>query len=90
MNKRMRAVVNTITRTYSEMSTRWRVVSISLASVTIIGLAVILFMPSDEEPRARQYTAFKSCLLTDSKGIAGEPASFVWDGMQRASLKTIS
>ena len=39
-------------------------------------------------PRARVYTAFDACLLTDSGGVAGAQAAPVWAGMQAASLKT--
>lgn len=90
MKKRIQAITNAVTRTYSGMSTTRRFVAVFLASATITGLIVVFFAVSGTEPRARQYTSFKSCLLTDSKGIAQEPASFVWDGMQRASLETLS
>jgi basic membrane lipoprotein Med (substrate-binding protein (PBP1-ABC) superfamily) len=65
-------------------------VSAVLAVSVIIGGALIWFLPEDEAPRARQYTAFKSCLLTNAKGISEKPASAVWQGMQQASLKTHS
>jgi basic membrane lipoprotein Med (substrate-binding protein (PBP1-ABC) superfamily) len=39
-------------------------------------------------PRARVYTAFDACLLTDSGGVTGAQAAPVWAGMQAASLKT--
>lgn len=39
-------------------------------------------------PRARVYTAFDACLLTDSEGVAGAQAAPVWAGMQAASLAT--
>jgi basic membrane lipoprotein Med (substrate-binding protein (PBP1-ABC) superfamily) len=38
--------------------------------------------------RARQYTNFTACLLTDSGGIAAPPAATVWAGMQDASTAT--
>jgi basic membrane lipoprotein Med (substrate-binding protein (PBP1-ABC) superfamily) len=61
-----------------------------LAVAVIVGGALIWFLPEKETPRARQYTAFKSCLLTNSHGISENPASAVWKGMQQASLKTHS
>ncbi|MEU2744259.1 BMP family ABC transporter substrate-binding protein [Streptomyces sp. NPDC007095] len=39
-------------------------------------------------PRARQYTSFAACLLTDASGITGPQAAPVWAGMQDASLAT--
>ena len=39
-------------------------------------------------PRARVYTAFDACLLTDSGGVTGSQAAPVWAGMQAASLQT--
>ncbi|MER5791658.1 hypothetical protein [Streptomyces sp. NPDC001980] len=39
-------------------------------------------------PRARQYTSFAACLLTDANGITGAQAAPVWAGMQDASLAT--
>ena len=39
-------------------------------------------------PRARVYSAFDACLLTDSGGVTGAQAAPVWAGMQAASLKT--
>lgn len=39
-------------------------------------------------PRARVYTAFDACLLTDADGISGAQAAPVWSGMQAASSAT--
>ncbi|HKT00991.1 MAG TPA: hypothetical protein VJT31_15800 [Rugosimonospora sp.] len=39
-------------------------------------------------PRARVYTAFDACLLTDGQGVSGQAAAPVWAGMQAASTKT--
>ena len=40
-------------------------------------------------PRERQYRATTACLLTDDKGVAGDPAKAVWAGMQEASTDTL-
>src|SRR5689334_639370 len=73
-------------------SLTWPLPWIAAIAVTavIIGGALLWFIPEKEAPRARQYTAFKSCLLTNFKGINENPASAVWKGMQQASLKTHS
>jgi basic membrane lipoprotein Med (substrate-binding protein (PBP1-ABC) superfamily) len=39
-------------------------------------------------PRARIYTSFDACLLTDSAGIGSAQATPVWSGMQAASVRT--
>ena len=90
MKKGLKSIADIAIRTYSGMSTTWRAISASLVMMTLIGLIALFFIPSESEPRARQYTDFKSCLLTDHKGISEKPASLVWDGMQHASLKTLS
>lgn len=38
--------------------------------------------------RARAYTSFQACLLTDARGISAAPAAQVWAGMEDASLRT--
>jgi basic membrane lipoprotein Med (substrate-binding protein (PBP1-ABC) superfamily) len=40
------------------------------------------------QSRARQYTAFDACLLTDAHGVVGADAAAVWAGMEDASLAT--
>ncbi|GAA1722963.1 hypothetical protein GCM10009765_83680 [Fodinicola feengrottensis] len=47
----------------------------------------LVVTPHSEPSRARIYLAFTACLLTDSRGTAGEAAP-VWAGMQKASLTT--
>ncbi|WP_149259132.1 BMP family ABC transporter substrate-binding protein [Actinomadura sp. K4S16] len=74
---------------------RWRrlspkgrgAIGVALAAAVSAGVCFALLRPSPE-PRARQYLAFKACLLTDSHGITGKEAATVWEGMQRASSKT--
>ncbi|MDJ0383209.1 BMP family ABC transporter substrate-binding protein [Streptomyces sp. G-G2] len=39
-------------------------------------------------PRARQYTAFSACLLSDAQGVTGSQAAQIWAGMESASLET--
>lgn len=43
---------------------------------------------SGPAPRARAYTSFQECLLTDARGISAAPAAQVWAGMEDASLRT--
>ncbi|THA49426.1 BMP family ABC transporter substrate-binding protein [Streptomyces sp. A1136] len=38
--------------------------------------------------RARQYTAFSACLLSDEHGVTGSQAAPIWAGMEDASLQT--
>ncbi|MBI3687532.1 MAG: BMP family ABC transporter substrate-binding protein [Actinobacteria bacterium] len=38
--------------------------------------------------RARVYTEFSACLLSDSSGVSGKAAAPVWAGMQEASATT--
>ncbi|MGW2803187.1 BMP family ABC transporter substrate-binding protein [Streptomyces sp. NPDC001269] len=63
------------------------------AVVAVSGTVVALSLSGggDEAtpaPRARQYTSFAACLLTDAKGVAGPQAAPVWAGMKDASLAT--
>jgi len=67
-------------------------VATALAFVGLmLGLAVWGLWPEPskvEPPRARQYVTYSACLLTDSSGLAGEPARTAWQGMQEASSET--
>ncbi len=70
------------------LSPKWRAsIAAALAAAVAGGVCLALLTPSDK-PRARRYIAFKACLLTDSRGVAGREAAPVWEGMRRASLKT--
>ena len=58
-----------------------------------IGLGVFLTHPSHPAralppTRARVYTAFDACLLTDAAGVGSAQAAPVWSGMQAASLQS--
>lgn len=44
--------------------------------------------PALPPPRARVYTAYSACLLTDSGGVTGPLTAPVWAGMQAASVRT--
>lgn len=59
----------------------------------LLPLGLWLGLRSHDAPpaaRVRQYGSFTSCLLTDERGIGGEPAALVWAGMQDASQATLS
>lgn len=79
----------TLWRRWRSATTRRRVALLSATAVVLLGLiAWLMLTPGNPPPRARQYLAFKACLLTDSQGITGKQSAPVWAGMQRASLKT--
>lgn len=68
-------------------STQKKITIGTAVGVTTAALLSWLLWPSAEPaPRERQYQATTACLLTDDKGVTGEPASTVWAGMQEASL----
>ena len=68
---------------------RW-VVAAAIAASALAALAVAIgLIHSDRnEPRAREYTSKRACLLTDTNGVAADPAATVWQGMQDASAST--
>lgn len=61
-----------------------------LLAITLLAIGVTLLATGNSQPvpRARQYTASRACLLTDSHGITAAPAATVWAGMEDASLDT--
>lgn len=71
--------------------TRMRVL-IPAGVVAIIAGVTWMLWPSNEvkapAPRARQYSDFSACLLTDEAGVGSQQARPVWAGMQRASAQT--
>lgn len=73
---------------------RWWVTGGAAVVVAAVVVAVVLWPSGDRKglplpaPRARTYTAFDACLLTDAQGLAGEQAAQVWAGMQKASSAT--
>ena len=73
---------------------RWRWWVAGGALILAVALAVALWPSGDEKglplppARARMYTAFDACLLTDTHGLATAQTAAVWDGMQNASLAT--
>jgi hypothetical protein len=66
---------------------RWWIVLTAMA-LLVAGLVTWLVWPGGGEPppRERVYRDFTACLLTDDKGLTGDPAKAVWDGMQHASV----
>ncbi|MBT8224647.1 MAG: hypothetical protein HKP61_02980, partial [Dactylosporangium sp.] len=65
---------------------------LSVAAVALIaGLITWAVWPEPApapKPRERAYKATTACLLTDDRGIVGDPARAAWAGMQEASLAT--
>jgi len=53
----------------------------------ITGLTTWALWP--DAPRQREYIDAKACLLTDEKGILGEPAKTTWSAMKDASATTL-
>ncbi|MBY8885842.1 BMP family ABC transporter substrate-binding protein [Streptomyces sp. PTM05] len=69
----------------------WVVGGAAAAIVAAGGMGVWLAAGSDSSattPRARQYTDFNACVLTDGQGVVGRQAASVWSGMEDASLTT--
>jgi hypothetical protein len=69
----------------------WAVTVVVVAGGIVLG--VVLTRPSHPAralppARARVYTSFDACLLTDADGVASAQAAPVWAGMQAASLQT--
>ena len=67
-------------------------VLIAVGAVIAVGGGALALWPSQEAkapaPRARQYSDFSACLLTDEAGVGSRQARPVWAGMQRASAQT--
>lgn len=61
--------------------------AVALAAVAV-ALCACSGGPAQPAARARVYTSYKACLLTDAHGISGQPATQVWSGMEDASLRT--
>lgn len=65
-----------------------------IAAVCILGLLVYLLISArparayEPQQRARAYTAYSACLLTDEAGVSAPSAAAVWAGMQAASSAT--
>lgn len=71
------------------------VISWSAIAALAVLLAVVAWLswpgpPPGDPPRAREYRDYDLCLLTDEKGIQGDPAAKVWQGLQTVSLETKS
>jgi basic membrane lipoprotein Med (substrate-binding protein (PBP1-ABC) superfamily) len=70
---------------------RWWLVGGGCLIVAVV-LLVILWPSTTTRAlpptRARHYTAFQACLLTDGQGLADPNVQAVWSGMQDASLAT--
>jgi hypothetical protein len=65
---------------------RW---SAAVGTVATIAAATwLILLQDDDEVRERRYRAETACLLTGEQGITGPAARPIWEGMQRASLKT--
>jgi len=71
------------------------VISWSAIAALAVLLAVVAWLawpepPPGDPPRAREYRDYDMCLLTDERGIQGDPASKVWQGLQSVSVETKS
>lgn len=68
---------------------RTKIPVVAASCVAVAALATWLLWPSPSTPEARErhYESTTACLLTDDKGLAGEPARAAWAGMQQASAK---
>lgn len=93
-NWRVMLVAGTL-RTVESASQLWGrtpvKVRIGVGAAAVVCLTMLGYLAVNSDgpaPRARQYLAFKACLLTDSQGIAGKGAATAWAGMQQASLST--
>ncbi|MFD0517512.1 type 1 periplasmic-binding domain-containing protein [Paractinoplanes durhamensis] len=99
MSKQERSEPLTPSRTKFSVIRRWLRVNAStpgrrrqivLTAVAVVaaitGFAVWVLWP---DPRQREYVDAKACLLTDEKGILGEPAKTVWSSMKDASVETL-
>lgn len=66
---------------------RTKILVVAACGVAMAAVATWLLRPSASVPEARErhYAATTACLLTDDKGLAGEPARAAWAGMQEAS-----
>jgi hypothetical protein len=71
-----------------EWMLRPKVFAIAAFGVAVAAVATWLLWPSPSGPevRERHYASTTACLLTDDKGLAGEPARAAWAGMQEASV----
>jgi hypothetical protein len=63
---------------------------VAMVAVVGVGIGVWVLWPASPPapPRARLYSDFSACLLTDERGLAGVQAAPVWAGMQQASSAT--
>jgi hypothetical protein len=67
----------------------WTILGAALV-VIAAGLTWLLWPDAKAPPpRERQYRATTACLLTDDKGVVGDPAKAAWAGMQEASTATL-
>jgi basic membrane lipoprotein Med (substrate-binding protein (PBP1-ABC) superfamily) len=74
---------------WAGLSRRARMITLAGAAVVVAGcVAVGVVVSLPPAPRARQYLAFTACLLTDARGLNGQPAATAWAGMEDASLAT--
>jgi hypothetical protein len=75
-------------RQWRRMSRRWRFTATGGVLAAAIVAGYLVLTSGGPPPRARQYLAFKACLLTGSHGVTEKETSPIWAGMGDASLKT--
>jgi basic membrane lipoprotein Med (substrate-binding protein (PBP1-ABC) superfamily) len=85
-----RTVAHVSTAAHSRPKTLAAVALGALAAVSVLIVLLLPSQPSRYQPpiRARQYSAYTACLLTDSQGITSPAAKPVWAAMQAASTAT--
>lgn len=68
-------------------------VAVGVGTVAAIAASAVIWLlqpPTDADPvRERRYRDATACLLTDDKGLTGEPTAATWAGMQDASTATL-
>ena len=69
----------------------WAAALVVFGTVSVAVWLTLASNPNRDLPpaRARVYSQFSACLLTDSGGVSGAESAPVWAGMQEASLKTL-
>lgn len=76
-------------RRFRQFNIKFQIAAVIVA-IAVISATIWALLPSGPQPRARQYLAFKACLLTDSQGVTGATAAPVWQQMEKSSVATLA